>query len=59
MFSFFRKDPLKKLNKRYESKLEEAMFAQRNGDIRSYAMLTEQAEKIQEEILRLESSING
>lgn len=59
MFSFFRKDPLKKLNKRYESILEEAMFAQRNGDIRSYAMLTEQAEKIQEEILRLESSING
>ncbi|MEW6984268.1 DUF6435 family protein [Colwelliaceae bacterium 6471] len=59
MFSFFRKDPLKKLNKRYESKLEEAMLAQRNGDIRSYAMITEQAEKIQEEILRLESSING
>jgi hypothetical protein len=46
MFSFFKKDPLKELNKQYLQKLEEAMHAQRNGDIRSYSMLTSEAEDI-------------
>ena len=50
MFSFFRKDPIKKLDKSYEAKLEEAMLAQRNGDIKSYSMLTAEAEKIKEKI---------
>ncbi len=50
MFSFFKKDPLKELNKQYLQKLEEAMHAQRNGDIRSYSMLTSEAEDILREI---------
>ncbi|MGB2741951.1 MAG: DUF6435 family protein [Cognaticolwellia sp.] len=58
MFSFFKKDPIKKLNKLYEAKLEQAMHAQRNGDIKSYAMITAEAEKIQTEILELTSSNN-
>ena len=58
MFSFLKKDPIKKLNKRYEAKLEQAMHAQRNGDIKSYAMITAEAEKIQTEILELTSSNN-
>jgi hypothetical protein len=57
MFSLFKKDPIKKLNKTYEAKLEQAMHAQRNGDIKSYSMLTEEAEKINKEILALEKSI--
>jgi hypothetical protein len=56
MFSLFKKDPIKKLNKVYEAKLEQAMHAQRNGDIKSYSMITEEAEKINKEIQLLEKS---
>lgn len=52
MFSIFKKDPIKKLNKAYEIKLEQAMLAQRNGDIKSYAMITEEAENIAKEIAK-------
>ncbi|MDU0114303.1 DUF6435 family protein [Psychrosphaera aquimarina] len=56
MFSFFKKDPTKKLNKLYDRKLEEAMLAQRNGNIRAYAMITAEAEKIREQILEIDPS---
>jgi hypothetical protein len=56
MFSIFKKDPIKKLDKLYESKLEEAMYAQRKGDIKSYAMITAEAEKIKVQILELQTS---
>lgn len=56
MFSIFKKDPIKKLNKLYESKLEEAMYAQRKGDIKSYSMITVEAEKIKVQILKLQAS---
>jgi hypothetical protein len=59
MFSIFKSDPLKKLNKRYEAKLEQAMHAQRNGDIKGYAMITAEAEKIAVEIEALETSNNS
>lgn len=53
MFGIFNKNPLKKLNKRYEAKLEQAMHAQRNGDIKGYAMITAEAEQIAVEIQAL------
>lgn len=56
MFSIFKSNPVKKLNQRYEAKLEQAMQAQRNGDIKSYAMLTEEAEAIFAQIKALEDS---
>ncbi|WP_159819427.1 DUF6435 family protein [Colwellia sp. 20A7] len=56
MFGIFKKDPIKKLNKAYEAKLELAMNAQRSGDIKSYAMITAEAEIIREKIVVLESS---
>ena len=56
MFSIFKSDPTKKLNKLYEAKLEQAMFAQRNGDIKSYSMLTAEAEEIADKIKTLEES---
>lgn len=58
MFSFFKKDPIKILDKRYEAKLEQAMNAQRNGDIKSYAMITAEAEEIKIKMLELKSTIN-
>jgi hypothetical protein len=54
MFGLFKSDPSKKLLKQYKAKLEKAMHAQRNGDIRSYSFLTEEAEalKIQLDALK-------
>jgi hypothetical protein len=57
MFSIFKKDPIKKLDKLYESKLEEAMYAQRKGDIKSYSMITEEAEKIKVKIETLQNNL--
>jgi hypothetical protein len=59
MFSFFKKDPLKALNKQYLQKLEEAMLAQRNGDIRSYSMLASEAEDILKKMAALDKSKEG
>ncbi|WP_077285093.1 DUF6435 family protein [Cognaticolwellia aestuarii] len=57
MFSIFKKDPSKKLNKSYEAKLEQAMLAQRNGDIKGYAMLTAEAEEIATQLNALKQTI--
>tara|TARA_R110001583_G_scaffold22377_7_gene84033 strand:- start:35776 stop:35955 length:180 start_codon:yes stop_codon:yes gene_type:complete len=56
MFSFFKKDPIKSLNKLYFQKLKTAMHAQRNGDIRSYSMITSEAEDIRVKIEALEAA---
>lgn len=55
MFSFFKKDPTKKLRKNHELKLEEALNAQRNGNIRGYSMLTLEADQLWAEIEKLEN----
>lgn len=56
MFSFLKKDPISKLNKQYTVLLEQALEAQRRGDIRSYSELTSEAEKIADKIDHLKSS---
>lgn len=56
MFGFLKSDPTKKLQKAYEQKLEQAMLAARNGDMRANATLTEEAEALLEEIEKLKSS---
>lgn len=56
MLSIFKRNPIKKLNKAYEAKLEEAMYAQRNGDIKSYSMITAEAETIANKIKELETA---
>ncbi|MDC9611010.1 DUF6435 family protein, partial [Pseudoalteromonas sp. GABNS16H] len=55
MFSLFKSDPTKKLRKEYDAKLEQGMQAQRKGDIKGYAMLSAEAEKIWSEIEALEA----
>jgi hypothetical protein len=47
---WFKRDPKKKLQKVYEQKLEAAMYAMRNGDIRKNAELTVEAEAIKAEL---------
>lgn len=53
--SLFRSNPRKKLQKAYEAKLAQAQTAQRNGDIRSYSMLSEEAQKLFRDIQALEN----
>lgn len=55
MFGFLKADPKKKLRKQYDQKLTQALHAQRKGDIRSYSMLTAEAERIWDEIQSMES----
>lgn len=56
MFGLFKTDPVRKAEKAYYQKLEQAMNAQRNGDIRSYSMLTAEAESIRVEIEKLKTA---
>ena len=50
---FFKKNPLKKLEREYQQKMEAAMLAMRRGDVRENALLYAEAEKIKSEIDRL------
>lgn len=54
MFGLFKSDPVKKMRKKYDKLLEDGMHAQRRGDIKSYAMLTAEAESLWEDIKKLE-----
>ena len=56
MFSIFKKDPIKKLNQQLSAKLEEAMKAQRNGDIRTYSQLSFEAQEIEKQLIVLENA---
>jgi uncharacterized protein YdgA (DUF945 family) len=55
MFGFLKPDPVKKLKKQYSQKLEQAMLAQRSGDLRLYAEITVEAEALLKEIKALDS----
>ncbi|WP_332399475.1 DUF6435 family protein [Vibrio metschnikovii] len=55
MFSIFKSDPTKKLRKQHVLKLENAMLAQRKGDIRTYSQLTFEADEMYQQIERLEA----
>jgi hypothetical protein len=56
MFSIFKSNPTKKLNKLLNIKLEQAMHAQRNGDIKSYAELTLEADQLHKKIVEIEAN---
>ncbi len=56
MFSLFRSDPKKKLEKQYNQKLEQARNAQRAGNMPLFATLTAEAESIGEELDALASN---
>ncbi|MET2853344.1 DUF6435 family protein [Vibrio owensii] len=50
MFYFFKNNSVKKLKKRHSMLLEQAMQAQRRGDIRTYSLLTVEADELFEQI---------
>ncbi|NRB49466.1 MAG: Lacal_2735 family protein [Saprospiraceae bacterium] len=53
MFGWLKKDPAKKLEKKYALLMEEAMTIQRSGDLKAYAVKIAEAEELLEEIERL------
>jgi len=53
MFKMFRSDPARKLDQQYQSLLQQAMEAQRSGNIKLYSELTDRAEKIGDELEKL------
>jgi len=57
MFGFFKKDPLKKLEKEYTDLMAKAMEIQRSGDLRHYARLIEESEILQAKIQALKNKI--
>jgi hypothetical protein len=58
MFSIFKRDPTKKLKKMHSIKQEQAMLAQRKGDIKAYSQLTADAEEIYKQIETIAHSKN-
>lgn len=54
MFGWLKSHPVKKLKKRHAQLLEQAMNAQRNGDIRSCSHLSLKADELWKEIEKLE-----
>lgn len=54
MFGLFSSDPTKKMRKKYDKLLEDAMHAQRRGDIKSYSMLTAEAEALWAQIEKVQ-----
>ncbi|QBF84643.1 Lacal_2735 family protein [Shewanella maritima] len=58
MFSFLKPDPVKKLEKQLDLILEQAMNAQRKGDIRQYSQLTLDADNLDKQIQKLKQNKN-
>ena len=56
MFNFFKKDPVKKLQKQYEQKSEQAMQAQRNGKMALFANLSAEAQEILDRMKEIEAT---
>lgn len=56
MFSFFKCNPTAKLSKQHAALLEKAMRAQRNGDIKTYSVLTAEADEIFKRIQNAEAA---
>jgi cell fate (sporulation/competence/biofilm development) regulator YlbF (YheA/YmcA/DUF963 family) len=56
MFGWLKSDPVKKMRKAYDQKLEQAMHAQRSGDMRLYADLTAESEEIWQKIQQPEKT---
>ncbi len=56
MLSFFKTDPIKKLQSKHKKMLEEAMHIQRSGDLKLYAVKMEAIDKLEKELDALQSA---
>lgn len=53
MFGFFKKDPVKALEKEHKQLMEQAMAIQRSGDLKAYAAKIAEAEAVMDKIVEL------
>lgn len=56
MFGLFKKDPTKKLTAAIEAKREQALLAQRSGDMRAFAALSAEVEALEDELIAMRQS---
>lgn len=56
MFGFFKKDPIKQLEKEYYTMLEKARDVQRSGDIKQYATIMAESEEVLKKIDTLKAA---
>ncbi len=56
MLSFFRKDPIREMEKKRARLLEEAMHIQRSGDLKMYASRMTEIDKLEKEIETLRAA---
>ena len=56
MFGIFKKDPVKKLQEEYRQLLEKAMHVQRSGDLKAYATMMDEAERLANRIEEMRKS---
>ena len=50
MFSWFKKDPSKKLTAQIKAKYEESVRLQRNGKLREYGVLMSEIEELEKQL---------
>ncbi len=55
MLNWLKPDPRKKLQKAYERTLKDATTAQRSGDIKTYSLLTEEAQGIYQQLKAMDA----
>lgn len=55
MFSFFKSDPAKKLKKKRSQLLKDAVNVQRSGDLKAYARMMDEVDKIEKQIEELDN----
>lgn len=56
MFTFFKSNPIKKLESQRAKMLQEAMQIQRSGDLKKYAFHMEAIDKLEKQIEDLQKS---
>ena len=56
MFGLFKSNPTKKLSSAIDRKRQEALTAQRSGDMRAFASLTAEVEALEDQLIALRQS---
>ena len=56
MFGLFKTDPTKKLAQQISKKRAESVHVQRSGDLRAYAAMISEIEKLEDELVALRAA---
>ena len=59
MFGLFKSDPTKKLAQQISKKRAESVHIQRSGDLRKYAEMIAEIEKMEDELIEMRQATSG